>query len=95
MGSRRKVTVVGAGMVGGTVAQMLALRDDVLPRARQAIKPSIAAYAAGTLPLVSVIDAAQALWAVQAELVSAEFELGLAWARLYRAQGEIEGGERR
>ncbi|CAN5793126.1 malate dehydrogenase [soil metagenome] len=26
MGSRRKVTVVGAGMVGGTVAQMLALR---------------------------------------------------------------------
>ncbi|MDQ3044220.1 MAG: malate dehydrogenase [Chloroflexota bacterium] len=31
-GARRKVTVVGAGMVGGTVAQMLALRDyaDVL-----------------------------------------------------------------
>jgi malate dehydrogenase len=27
VGSRRKVTVVGAGMVGGTVAQMLALRD--------------------------------------------------------------------
>ena len=27
MSSRRKVTVVGAGMVGGTVAQMLALRD--------------------------------------------------------------------
>jgi malate dehydrogenase len=26
-GERRKVTVVGAGMVGGTVAQMLALRD--------------------------------------------------------------------
>src|SRR5215203_3183150 len=26
-GSRPKVTVVGAGMVGGTVAQMLALRD--------------------------------------------------------------------
>ncbi|MBA3336259.1 MAG: malate dehydrogenase [Chloroflexia bacterium] len=26
-GARRKVTVVGAGMVGGTVAQMLALRD--------------------------------------------------------------------
>jgi malate dehydrogenase len=26
-GGRRKVTVVGAGMVGGTVAQMLALRD--------------------------------------------------------------------
>lgn len=27
MGERRKVTVIGAGMVGGTVAQMLAIRD--------------------------------------------------------------------
>ena len=29
VGGRRKVTVVGAGMVGGTVAQLLALRDYV------------------------------------------------------------------
>jgi outer membrane protein TolC len=72
--------------------RVLALQGEVLPRARQAIEPSVAAYAAGTLPLVSVVDAAQALWSAQAELVSAEFELGLAWARLYRAQGEFEGG---
>jgi outer membrane protein TolC len=72
--------------------RVLALRDDVLPRARQVIDPSVAAYAAGTLPLVSVVDAAQALWSVQAELVSAELELGLAWARLYRAQGYFEAG---
>lgn len=72
--------------------RVLALRDDVLPRARQAIEPSMSAYAAGTLPLVSVIDAAQALWSIEAELVSAEFELGLAWARLYRAQGQFEKG---
>jgi outer membrane protein TolC len=72
--------------------RVLSLRDNVLPRARQAIDASIAAYAAGTVPLVTVIDTAQALWSVQAELVSAEFELGLAWTRLQRAQGQFEGG---
>lgn len=74
--------------------RVLALRDDVLPRARQAIDPSVSAYAAGTLPLVSVIDTAQALWSIEAELVAAEFELGLAWARLQRAQGRFEEGAR-
>jgi cobalt-zinc-cadmium efflux system outer membrane protein len=71
--------------------RVLALRDDVLPRARQAVEPSVSAYAAGTMPLVSVIDAAQALWSIEAELVSAELELGLAWARFQRAQGQLEG----
>ena len=33
----------------------------------------------------------RALWSVQAELVSAEFELGLAWARFQRALGQFEG----
>jgi len=47
------------------------------------------------MPLVSVIDTAQALWSIEAELVSAEFELGLAWVRLQRAQGQFEGGTRR
>lgn len=75
--------------------RVLALRDDVLPRARQAIDPSVSAYAAGTLPLVSVIDTAQALWSIEAELVSAEVELGLAWARFQRAQGAFEGESRR
>jgi outer membrane protein TolC len=75
--------------------RVLAIRDDVLPRARNAIDPSVAAYAAGTVPLVSVIDTAQALWSIEAELVAAEFELGLAWARLQRAQGQFEGSARR
>jgi outer membrane protein, heavy metal efflux system len=75
--------------------RLLALRDDVLPRARQAIDPSVTAYAAGTMPLVSVLDAAQALWSLEAELVSAELELGLAWARLHRAQGKLAPGTRR
>ncbi len=65
--------------------RFLALRDNVLPRTRRVIDPSIAAYSSGTLPLVSVIEAAETLWSVEAELVSAELELGLAWARLNRA----------
>jgi hypothetical protein len=57
--------------------------------------PSVSAYAAGTAPLVSVIDTAQALWSIEAEVVSAEFELGLAWVRFQRAQGQFDGGSRR
>lgn len=72
--------------------RVLAIRDNVLPRARQAIDPSVSSYAAGTMPFVSVIDAAQALWSLEAELVAAEFELGLAWARFHRAQGQFETG---
>jgi outer membrane protein TolC len=75
--------------------RVLALREDVLPRARQAIDPSVSAYAAGTMPLASVLDTVQTLWSIEAELVAAEFELGLAWVRLQRAQGQFEGGTRR
>ena len=71
--------------------RQLALRDDVLPRARMAIDPVVAGYAAGRLPLVSVIEAVQALWSVQSDLISADAELGLAWARLGRAIGSYEG----
>lgn len=62
-----------------------ALRDDILPRAEQAIAPTLAAYSAGQVPLVSVIEAAQVLWMSQRDLVVARAELGTAWARLRRA----------
>jgi outer membrane protein, heavy metal efflux system len=68
-------------------AEVLALRDDVLPRARIALEPTVSAYASGTGSLLSVLDAAQALWMAEAELVMAETGLGLAWARLDRARG--------
>jgi outer membrane protein, heavy metal efflux system len=66
-------------------ARYLALRDEIAPRARRVIEPSLAGYASGTLSLLNVIEAAQTLRSVQAELIAAEFELGLAWARLHRA----------
>jgi outer membrane protein TolC len=73
--------------VAGSRERFLSLRDEVVPRAKQAIDPSLAGYASGQLPLVSVIGAAQALWMSQEELLTAQLELGLAWARLERAMG--------
>lgn len=70
-------------------ARYLALREEIVPRARRLIEPSLTGYSAGTLPLVSVIEAAQTLWSVEAELISAEFDLGFAWARLHRAIAKV------
>ena len=67
-----------------------ALTSDVLPRARMAIEPALAGYSSGRLPLVSVIEAVQAWWRVQADLIAADTELCLAWARLGRAVGSYE-----
>ena len=72
-------------------ARREALSADVLPRARLAIEPAVASYAAGRLPLVSVVEALQALWSVELDLISADVELGLAWARLGRVIGSYEG----
>lgn len=75
--------------VAAARARYLALRDNIVPRARQAIAPTLAAYAASQTPLVSAIEAAQALWDAERELAMARAELGLAWARLYRTTGEM------
>jgi len=66
----------------------LAPRHRIVPRARQTIAPNLTAYAANQTPLVSAIEAAQALWETQRELAMARAELGLAWARLHRTTGE-------
>jgi cobalt-zinc-cadmium efflux system outer membrane protein len=93
----RAMTRMIEGDAAVAVNQLLATRDrqtalttDVLPRARMAIEPAVAGYTAGQLPLVSVIEAVQALWLVQADLIAADTELGLAWARLGRAIGSYE-----
>ncbi len=90
----RAMTRMIEGDAAGAVSQLqaahdrqLALRDDVLPRARMVIEPVVADYAAGRLPLVSVLGAVQALWSVQAELINAELQLGIAWVRMARAIG--------
>jgi outer membrane protein TolC len=71
-------------------ARHAALTRDVLPRARIAIEPAVASYASGQLPLISVVEAIQALWMVQSDLIEADTQLGFAWARLGRAIGSFE-----
>lgn len=88
---KRMVTgdvVVARERVLAARARWLAFRDEVVPRARAAIEPTVSAYAAGLLPMVSVLEAAEALWSSQMELVAAERALGLAWARLSRATAQ-------
>ena len=82
---------VAVNQLQATRDRQAALTSDVLPRARMVIEPAVAGYASGQLPLVSVIEAVQALWLVQADLIAADTELGLAWARLGRAIGIVRG----
>ena len=70
-----------------TQIQYRSLRDDVVPRAQRLISPTLSSYSSGQGSLLAVIEAAQALWSVQAETVMAETSLGLAWARLNRMTG--------
>jgi outer membrane protein TolC len=81
---------VAASQLHAARDRQTALNTDVLPRARLAIEPAVASYASGQLPLVSVIEAVQALWLVQSDLIAADTQLGLAWARLGRALGSYE-----
>ena len=80
----RAMTRMIEGDAAVAISQLQASRDrqaalttDVLPRARMAIEPAVAGYTAGQLPLVSVIEAVQALWLVQGDLIAADTELGL------------------
>ena len=93
----RAMTRMIEGAAAAAVSQLQAARDrqeaitrEVLPRARMVIAPAVAGYASGQLPLVSVTDAVQALWLIEADLIAADTELGLAWARLGRAVGSYE-----
>jgi outer membrane protein TolC len=93
----RAMTRMVEGEAAAASSQLQAARDrqaalnaDVLPRARMAIEPAVAGYASGQLPLVSVIEALQALWLVQSDLIAADTQLGVAWARLGRAIGSYE-----
>ena len=81
---------VAVNQLQATRDRQRALTTDVLPRARMVIEPAVAGYTSGRLPLVSVIEAVQALWLVQADVIAVDTELGLAWARLGRAIGSYE-----
>ena len=74
--------------------RLAAMRGDVLPRARAGIAPAVSGYSAGQLPLTTVLAAVQALWQTEADLVSAEVQVGLALVKLHGALGRLEGAGR-
>ena len=77
--------VVARERVIAARTRWLTLRDEIVPRARATIEATLADYANGQLPLVSVLEVAQALRTAEMDQVVAERELGLASARLARA----------
>lgn len=76
--------------VNAVRTQAIVLEADVLPRALAAADAALAGYASGQGTLVSVIEAARALWEIQAEQVMVEAAVGEAWARLNRAMGTVQ-----
>lgn len=73
----------------GAAANVEAFRTNLLPRAERAIGPALSAYAAGSLPLSSVLEAGKALWSVQEEAVMADTALASAWIRYCGALGSF------
>lgn len=72
--------------------RLTTIRDKVLPLARSVITLTIGTYAAGQVPLVSVLDAVKALRDARMEEVKAEVQAAEAWARLGRAIGVVKLG---
>jgi len=87
------------GDVGGARQGVIAartrlttVRDKVLPLSRSVLSLTIATYAAGQLPLISVLDAVKAVRDARMEEVTAEVKAAGAWARLGRAIGAVKVG---
>jgi outer membrane protein, heavy metal efflux system len=85
-------TIAARERVVAARARHRALRDEVVPRARQALDAALAAYGAGQGNLLAALEAAAALWRGQADEVMAESAAALNAARLRRAIGTREDG---
>jgi outer membrane protein TolC len=85
---------VGAARQGVIAARtrLTTVRDKVLPLSRSVLSLTIATYAAGQVPLVSVLDAAKAIRDARMDEVTAEVKAAAAWARLGRAIGVAKLG---
>jgi cobalt-zinc-cadmium efflux system outer membrane protein len=84
--------VVAREGVNASRATAEALRKEVVPRARMAVESALAAYSAGRVTLVTVIESSRALWEARSELVMADRVLAEAWARLERAVASTQQG---
>lgn len=71
------------------------LRAVALPKAKENIEVSLAAYSTGSVDMVGVLDARRALQAAELGIVDAVVEREMAWAELDRAIGREPGAKSR
>jgi outer membrane protein TolC len=87
-------------MIGGRIGSLregvlaertrfLAIRDDILPRARLVVQSATGSFGAGQGPMIAVLDAARDLRDVRMQELMARVRLGTAWAMLRRETGEL------
>jgi outer membrane protein TolC len=72
------------------LTRLLALRNDIVPRAHLVVESAIASFAAGQGSMLAVLDAARDLRDLRMQEIMGRARLGGAWARLRRETGELE-----
>ena len=68
--------------------RLLAIRQDILPRARQVVTSAIGSFAAGQASMLAVLDPTRDLLEIRMQELTARQRLSVAWARLRRETGE-------
>jgi outer membrane protein TolC len=71
--------------------RLLALQNDVLPRARLVTESATGSFAGGQGSMLAVLDATRDLRDIRLQELMARVELGRAWAALRRETGELGG----
>ncbi len=69
-------------------ARLVALQQDILPRARQVVASATGSFAAGQGAMLSVLDSSRDLREIRMEELVARERLSMAWTRLRRETGE-------
>jgi cobalt-zinc-cadmium efflux system outer membrane protein len=68
--------------------RLLAIQQDILPRARRVVSSAMGSFAAGQGAMLAVLDPTRDLLAIRLEEITARRRLSVAWAKLRRATGE-------
>jgi outer membrane protein TolC len=71
--------------------RLLAIQQDILPRARQVVASATGSFAAGQGPMLPVLDAARDLREIRMQEIMARTRLSTAWARLRRETAGLSG----
>jgi len=69
----------------------LAIRDDILPRARLVVESATGSFAGGQGSMIEILDATRDLRDIRMQEVMARSRLGAAWAALRRETGDFGG----